>query len=169
MQEYFEVGVITTTHGLKGEVKVFVTSDDPFRFDSLEEVFYLEKGERKTLEIQSVRYFKNLAIVKFRGLDRIEDVEKLRGIPLNIDREAAEPLEEGEYYVGDLYGCKVLLEDGTEFGTVSEVIRTGANDVLVVKRLMEKDALLPVIRDCVTDMDLEKGIITVHIMKGLLD
>ncbi len=168
MRDYFEVGVITTTHGLKGEVKVQVLSDDPYRLEDLESVFIRVKGVRQDLVLENIRYFKNQAIVKFEGLDKIEDVQGLRGVKLCIDRDQAEPLEEGEYYRADLFGCTVYLEDGTEFGSVSDVIETGANDVIVVKKEDSKDILIPVIKDCMISINPEENRIVVHLLKGLL-
>lgn len=169
MQEYFEVGQITTTHGLKGEVKVFVTSDDPKRFESLDHVFMKDKGRETVLEIESVRYVKNVSLVKFKGLDRIEDVQTMRGVKLYITRDMADPLQEGEYYVSDLYDCQVYLEDGSDFGVVSDVIRTGANDVIVVKRQSLADALIPVIKDCIVEMKPTEQKIVIHLLKGLIE
>jgi len=168
MRDYFEVGLITTTHGLKGEVKVFVISDDPKRLESLDSVFIMRKGERTRLDIESVRYFKNQAIVKFRQCDTIDDVMKLRGEHLYIDRSEAEPLEEGEYYLSDLIGCTACLEDGSLFGEVRDVLQTGANDVLVVARNGRKDALIPVIKDCIVKLAPEEKMIVIHLIEGLV-
>jgi len=168
MRDYFEIGLITTTHGLKGEVKVFVTSDDKACLETVGKVFLIQRDSRQELTIETVRYFKNLAIVKFKGLDRIEDVQGFRGQSLYIDRSQAEPLKDGEYYLSDLYGCEVTLEDGTSFGTVKDVIRTGANDVLVVGRPGKKDALIPVFKDCIVRMAPEEKTIVAHLIKGLV-
>ncbi|MDO4479080.1 MAG: ribosome maturation factor RimM [Lachnospiraceae bacterium] len=168
MRDYFEVGIITTTHGLKGEVKVQVISDDPYRLEYLDSVFITVKGVRRDLVLENIRYFKNQAIVKFEDLDRIEDVEGLRGVKLCIDRDQAEPLEEGEYYRSDLYDCHVYLEDGASFGIVSDVIETGANDVLVIKREGKKEVLVPVIKDCMVEIAPAEDRIVIHLIKGLL-
>ena len=107
MLEKLQVGVIASMHGLKGEVNVFPTTDDANRFTKLKSVFIEEKGIRRDLEIESVRYFKGRPIVKFKGLDRIEDVQKMKSAPLLIDRKDAVPLAPGEYFIGDLVGCTV--------------------------------------------------------------
>ncbi|MBQ0058864.1 MAG: ribosome maturation factor RimM [Lachnospiraceae bacterium] len=169
MQDYFLVGIITTTHGLKGEVKVNVTSDDPNRFDTLDHVYFLEKGQYRLMEIENVRRGKNTPLLKFKGLDRIEDVQGLRGMEMYIERAEAGELEEDEYFLSDLYGCHVYLEDESELGIVTEVIRTGANDVLVVQRRGLKDALIPVIKDCVIAMDPAQERIVIRPLKGLLE
>lgn len=169
MTDRFQVGVIASTHGLRGEVKVFPTTQMPERFLDLQEVILESpKGEQR-LGIRSVKFFKKFVILGFRGLDRIEDVEKLRGCPLVIERRDAIPLEEGEYYVADLIGISVRTQDGREIGTLREVIETGANDVYAVAREGQKDLLLPAIDDCILDVQPEKGYMTVWLMPGLED
>lgn len=169
MTERFQVGVITATHGLKGEVKVFPTTEDPARFLELKELILDDpKGERR-VGIRSVKFFKKFVILGFKGMDRIEDVEKLRGCPLLVDRKDAIPLEEGEYYVADLIGLTVRTEDGTVLGTLREVIETGANDVYAVAREGQKDLLLPAIPDCILRISLEEGEMVVYVMPGLED
>lgn len=169
MTERFQVGVISSTHGLRGEVKVYPTTQDPSRFLDLEDVILVLPKEERRIRIRSVKFFKKFVILGFEGMDRIEDVEKLRGCPLVIEREDAIPLEEGEYYVADLIGIRVLRQDGTEIGTLREVIETGANDVYAVARKGEKDLLLPAIDDCILEVQPEEGFMTVYIMPGLED
>ena len=169
MVDMLQVGVITSPHGLKGEVKVFPTTDDPARFKKLKTV-YLEKGtERICREVQSVRFFKQMVIVKFKGLDRIEDVENLRRTPILVTRKDAVPLEEGEYYIADLLGMEVRDEEGKILGRIKEVLQTGANDVYVVEREGEKELLIPAIPQCRKSVDVEAGIMVVRLLKGLLE
>ena len=137
-----QVGAISSTHGLKGEVYIYLTSDDPYRFDNLKEVLLDQGSVKRPLIIEYVKYFKGRPIVKFKGLDKIEDVQKLRGCPLVVRREDAIPLEEGEYFIGDLIGCTVYLEDGMVLGELVDVLRTGANDVYVVRKSDGKEILI---------------------------
>ena len=123
------VGVVTSTHGLKGEVNIFPTTDDVGRYDYLERVLLGDFDDAEELEIENVKYFKGRPILKFRGIDRIEGAERLRGCELYVRREDAIPLEEGEYYVGDLVGCTVFDEDGNEVGVLRDILQTGANGV----------------------------------------
>lgn len=168
MEDKFRVGVITNTHGLRGEVKVFPTTEDPERFRDLKEVLLDTGKEWLELEVSSVRFFKNLVIVKFKEFDSINEIEQYKGKDLYVSRENAIPLEEGEYYLADIIGASVVTEDGAAFGELKDVLETGANLVYVV--LHEgKEVLLPVIPDCVKNVDVEKRKVTVHIMKGLLD
>ena len=168
MEDLLKVGVITTTHGVRGEVKVYPTTDEPERFLDLEYVLLDTGKELRRLDIKNVRFFKNLVILKFDGIDNINDIEKYKGRDLWIPREEAQELDEDEYYIADLLGMKVLLEDGSEFGTLKNVMETGANDVYIVDRVDGEEILLPAIHDCVLDVDVEKNTMTVHLMKGLV-
>ncbi|MDO5336786.1 MAG: ribosome maturation factor RimM [Eubacteriales bacterium] len=169
MEKFLKVGVITTTHGVRGEVKVYPTTESAERFLDLEYVLLDTGRDYLRLEIEKVRFFKNLAILKFRGFDNINDIEKYRGRELWIPREEGIPLEEDEYYIADLIDMEIYLEDGTFFGTLKDVMETGANDVYVVKAFDGREILLPAIRDCILDINVEENRMTVHLMKGLLD
>ena len=163
------VGVISSTHGVRGEVKVYPTTDDPERFLDLAQVTLDTGREQITLEIQNVKFFKNMVILKFKGYDNINDIEKYKGKDLLIHRDQAVKLKEDEYFVTDLMGLKVVAEEGTVLGILKEVIPTGANDVYVVQPENGKELLLPAIKDCILNVDLEKGIMTIHLMDGLLE
>lgn len=168
MEDLLKVGVITTTHGVRGEVKVFPTTDEPERFLELEYVLLDTGRELKRLDIRNVKFFKNLVILKFEGIDNINDIEMYKGRDLWIPREEGQELGEDEYYIADLLGLTVLLEDGSIFGTLKDVMETGANDVYVVTTKEGKEVLLPAIKECILNVDLEKNTMTVHLMKGLL-
>ena len=168
MEDLLKVGVITTTHGVRGEVKVYPTTDEPERFLDLDYVLLDTGRELRRLDIKNVRFFKNLAILKFDGIDNINDIEKYKGRDLWIPREEAQELEEDEYYIADLIGMDVVLEDGSKFGTLKDVMETGANDVYVVEDAKGEEILLPAIRECILDVDVEKNVMTIHLMKGLI-
>lgn len=168
MEEFLRVGIITSTHGLKGEVKVYPTTDYPERFEEIKEVMLDTGRGKRMLTIQNVRYFKNQVILKFKEINNINDIEKYKQCELWVNRENGTPLEEGEYYIADLIDCKVYLEDGSYFGTLVDVMETGANDVYVVESQEHGEVLLPAIADCVKEIDIEKGEITVYLMDGLL-
>ncbi len=167
MEDMLQVGVITQTHGIKGEVKVFPTTDDAQRFKKLKKVTLDNGKERRELEITSVKFFKNLVILKFKGIDDINDVEKYKKAPLFVSREDAVPLEENEYFIADLIGLKVISDEGEELGTLDDVLQTGANDVYVVKSDNGEEILVPAIKDCVKNVDIEGGEITLHLLPGL--
>ena len=166
MEQFFRIGAISSIHGLKGEVKVYPLTD-PERFDELSYVLLETGRERIRLEVERVRWFKNLAIIKFAGLDDISQVEKYRGKELWIPREDAQKLGENEYYIGDLIGMQVVTEEDLILGTVSDVLQTGANDVYVVSSEGKKDLLLPAVRQCILSVDVNKNRMTVRLMKGM--
>lgn len=163
-----QVGVITQTHGIKGEVKVFPTTDDASRFKKLKEVIMDTGRERLNMEVEGVKFFKQYAIVKFKGYDSINDVEKYKGSKLYVTRDKAVRLKKDEYFIADLIGMQVITEDGEPFGVLKDVMVTGANDVYVVEREDSSEVLLPAIRECILRIDMEQGVIMVHIMDGLL-
>ena len=169
MVEEFQIGVITQTHGIKGEVKVFPTTDDVKRFKRLEKVTIDSGKKRFEAEIESVKFFKQFVILKFKGFDTIEDIQPYKQAKLLVDREHAVRLRKDEYFVADLIGTKVVSDEGTELGVMTDVIETGANDVYVVKNTEGEEIIFPAIKDCVKEVDLENGVITLHVMDGLLD
>lgn len=170
MENLLRVGVIANTHGLKGEVKVFPTTDDPKRFKTLKEVILDTGKEKQNLTVQSVRFFKNLVIVKFKEYNNINDIEKYKGKDLLVTRENAVPLEEGEYFIADLLNLDVYDDTGERLGFLEDVLQTGANDVYIVKNEeTKKEILLPAIDECILDINIDEGRITVHLMEGLVD
>ena len=163
------VGVFANTHGIAGEIKVYPTTDDMTRFKKLKKV-YLDTGkELLEWEIANVKFFKNMVILKFKGINNINDIEKYKGKDLYITREQAVPLEEDEYFLCDVIGAAVVTEDGNHLGVVKEVLQTGANDIYVVENEDKKEILLPVIKDCILDIDFENKVVKVHLMPGLAD
>lgn len=169
MEKYLRVGVISSTHGIKGEVKVYPTTDDAARFKDLKKVLLDTGKDYRELEVEGVKFFKNMVILKFKGYDSINDIEKYKGKDLLVTRDEAVELGPDENFIVDLIGLSVVTEDGEPFGTLTDVIVTGANDVYEVKTAEGKEVLLPAIKECVRKVDLEAGVITVHIMDGLLD
>lgn len=169
MEDLLQVGVITTTHGVRGEVKVFPTTDDANRFKKLKEVILDTGKEQLPLEIMQVKFFKNLVILKFKGIDNINDIEKYKGKSLYVTRENAVKLKKNEYFIADLIGMRAVTEEGEELGTLKDVMQTGANDVYVIQKEGEDELLVPAIRDCVKNVDIESGVMTLHLLEGLRD
>ena len=169
MKDLLQVGIITSTHGVRGEVKVYPTTDDPRRFRRLKEVVLDTGKEKMNLEIEGVKFFKQFVILKFKGLDNINDIEKYRQKSLYVTRKNAVRLQRDEYFIADLIGLKVQDEDGKELGTVKDVIETGANDVYEVEMADGKSLLLPAIKQCILNVDVENGTMQVHVLEGLLD
>ena len=163
-----QVGVITQTHGVRGEVKVFPTTDDVNRFKKLKQVILDTGKETMPLEIQSVKFFKQFVILKFKGIDNINDIEKYKRCSLYVTREHAVLLEEDEYFIADMIGMEVCTEDGNIFGTLKDVIETGANDVYVIENAEHGEVLVPAIKECIRSVDIEKGQMMIHLMDGLI-
>lgn len=168
MEQYLQVGVITATHGIKGEVKVFPTTDDPQRFKKLQKVLLDTGKEHLELEITQVKFFKQFVILKFKGYDTPEDIEKYRKKSLLVHRNDALELRENEYFIADLIGLKVETDDDEKLGELTDVIQTGANDVYVVKMPDDKEVLIPAIKQCIRSVDIEKREMKVHLLEGLL-
>ena len=169
MEKLLKVGVISSTHGLKGEVKVFPTTDDVKRFRQLKEVLLDAGDEKPVLQIEQVKFFKQFVILKFKGIDDIEDVQKYKGKDLLVTRENAVELKKDEYFIADLIGVSVISDDNSLRGILKDVIQTGANDVYVIDLEDGRQLLLPAIKECVLMVDLDENIIKIHVLDGLLD
>lgn len=169
MEDMFRIGVITSTHGLKGEVKVFPTTDDVNRFKKLKKCIIKTKNGDMNVEKKSCKFFKNMVILAFKEFEDINEVEKLRDCEIYVTRENAVPLDEDEFYIADVIGSDVFLEDGSKFGILKDVMQTGANDVFVVNAEDDKEILFPVIKDFVPEIDAANKKIVVKLMKGMLD
>ena len=168
MEQLLQVGVITQTHGVRGEVKVFPTTDDAARFKKLKHVMLDTGKETLPLEIESVKFFKQFVILKFKGFDNINDIERYKRCPLLIERENAVPLEEVEYFIADMIGMKVITDEGENFGILKDVMETGANDVYVIEHPSEGEVLVPAIKECILDVDIENRQMKIHVMNGLI-
>lgn len=168
MENLLQVGAILDTHGLRGEVKVFPTTDDAARYDDLKEVELQKKdGSFLHMEVERVRYFKNLVIVKFRDYDNINDIEQYKKCNLYVTREHAVALAENEYFVADLIGLTAKSDEGEDLGTLTDVLTTGANDVYVIRTPEKEELLIPAIRDCVKEVNVAEGYVLLHLLDGL--
>jgi len=168
-QNYFQVGSITSTHGLKGEVKVFPNTEDPNRFKKLKQVLLEEKNGYTTLNIRSVKFFKNMVILGFKEFTDINQVESLRGKKLFVSRENAIRLDKDEYYIPDLIGINVFDDEDNKLGTLKDVLETGANDVYIITLEDGKELLVPAIKDCILDVNTEEEFMKIHLLDGLMD
>lgn len=168
MEQMFQVGVISSTHGVRGEVKVYPTTDDVKRFKKLKEAILDTGREQKLLEIETVKFFKQFVILKFKGIDSINDIEKYKGKSLLVDREHAVKLKKDEYFIADMIGMRVVTEDGQAFGTLKEVIETGANDVYIIDTKEHGEVLVPAIKQCILDVDIENSTMCIHLLEGLV-
>ena len=170
MLEYFCIGQITSAHGVKGAVRVFPYAENPTVFERLKEVYYSLPGSDKPAgkyTIERAQYQKGMVLLTFAEVTDRNTAELLKGRGLLISREDADPLEEGEYYISDLLGLQAVSDEGEDLGKVSDWIETGANDVLIVKHHGSRELLVPFIKDCIRNVDLSGGTITVHLIPGL--
>ena len=165
MNNNLEIGQIVNTHGLRGEVKVYPWCDDPEIFHELAFVCI----DDKEYDIEKSRLQKNMVILKLDGIDDINDAELYRNKVLTVPREELGELPEGAYYICDLLGCSVVTVDGINLGKIDDVIKTGSNDVYSVKNDEGKQVLIPVIDDVIKKVNLEDKLITVELLKGLID
>lgn len=169
MQEYFEIGKIVNTHGLKGEVKVIPLTDDPQRFKKLKTVYIEKNSSLEQIEIEDVKFQNNMLILKIKGVNDINVAEKLRESYLKVDRKDAVKLPKDAFFICDLIDCEVIDEGGKILGILKEILKTGSNDVYVVKKENEKDLLIPALKSVVTEISIENKKIFVRLPKGLVD
>ncbi len=167
MQEYFEIGQIVNTFGIKGTVKVVPYTDDITRFDNLKKVYVEIRKTKKQYEIEEVKYHKNMVLLKFKGIDKIEEAELLRNGILKVERKDAIPLEEGSYYIADLLGMSVYTDQNELLGIMQDIYNTGSNDIYVVKNQEGKQILLPAIKEVIKEVNLNENKMIVHIIEGL--
>lgn len=168
MEDRFQVGVITSPHGVAGEVKVFPTTDDPKRFRRLREVILVTGKTEQVVEIENVKFLKQMVILKLKGYHNKNEVEHLRQCSLYVLRENAVRLRKDEYFIADLMGLKILDEEDQEIGILEEVLSTGANDVYQIRLKDGRELLLPAIKECVLAVDIQAGTMKIHILEGLL-
>lgn len=168
MQENLEIGQIVNTFGIKGFVKVNPFVDDISRFDDLKKVYIKKQKTIKEFEVEEVKYHKNMVLVKFKGIDKVEEAETLRNSYLEVDRENAIDLQEGEYFIADLLGLDVITDEGNTLGKLEDIFNTGSNDIYVVKDELGKQILLPAISEVIKEINLEEKKILVHLLEGLI-
>ncbi|MEE1115165.1 MAG: ribosome maturation factor RimM [Eubacterium sp.] len=169
MQKLLQVGSVTTTHGVRGEMKVFPTTDDPVRFRKLKEVIMQKGSVTETRKVQSAKFFKGMVILKVEGIETMDEAAAHRGFDLFVPREQGVRLKKDEYYTADLIGMDVYLEDGSRFGTLSDILQTGANDVYSVTTEANGEVLIPAIKACIINVDVAENKMIVHLLPGLLD
>lgn len=167
MEKYFEIGKVAGTHGIKGTLRVFPTTQEPARFELLKELIIENKGKKETYQIEKIAYHKKFVLVSVKEINDINIAERLKGATILIPEEQALPLEENEYYIRDLYGIEVYTQEGEFLGKINDVIETGANDVYSVKKENEKELLIPAIKQCIKKVDIADKKMIVMLLEGL--
>lgn len=167
MLEYLSIGQIVNTHGIKGELKVFPLTDDVARFNKLKEVYIEAKGEMTKYKVESAKHLKNTVILKLKGIDTMNDAEKLRQLYIKVGRWDAVRLPKDAYFICDIVDSEVYDIHGVLLGTLYDVLQTGSNDVYVVKT-EGKDLLIPALKSVVMEINLQTKKIIVDLPEGLL-
>jgi 16S rRNA processing protein RimM len=167
--EYLIVGQLVNTHGVKGELKAIPMTDDPNRFLELEWVFIDKNGNLEKYNISGVKFFKQFVILKLEGVDTMEAAEKLKGLYMKVDRANAVKLPKGSFFIADIIGLPVYDENNVLLGQLTDVLKTGSNDVYVVKHDNGKEILIPALKSVVKEISLDDRRISVILPKGLLD
>jgi len=165
----FEVGIITKPQGIRGELRVLPTTDDPSRFELLvgEEILLRIDGVEKPYKLQQARPHKGFVLVKLDGINDRNMAETLVRGTILIPDELALPLDEGQYYVRDLIGLAVQTENGEHIGTIGKILNTPANDVYVIDVAEGDSFMIPAIKQVVLDVSIPNGTMTIHLMDGL--
>jgi len=167
----FVTGKILRPHGVKGEVRVFPTTDDPSRFKRLDmvRIEFEDSRESLSLHVDGARIAQKAVLVKFQGIDGMNAAERLRGGLITIQDGEALPLMADEYYVRDLYDMAVVTETGERLGIIADVLETGANDVYAVNLEKGGELLIPAVRQYIVSVDVRARIMTVQLTEGMYE
>ncbi len=168
MQANLEIGQIVKTFGIKGFVKVNPFVDDISRYNDLKKVILKKGKSAEEYEVEEVKYHKDMVLVKFKGINTVEEAEKLRNSYLEVDRQNSIPLQEGTYFIADLLGLDVITEEGKMLGKLDDIFNTGSNDIYSVKTEDGKQLLLPAISDVIKEINLLENKIVIHLLEGLI-
>ncbi|WP_243136892.1 ribosome maturation factor RimM [Alkaliphilus serpentinus] len=164
--KYLRVGKIASTHGIKGAVKVFPTTDYPERFEELKYV-YLDKTDK--LIINNVQYQKNMVILTFKEFNDINQVERLKGKELFIDESQRRKLPEDTYYIADIIGIDVYTDKDVYLGKVKDIIQTGPSEVYVIGNDEGKEYMIPSVKEFIPIIDIDNKRIVVKPIEGMIE
>ena len=167
MEDYLRVGVLSSPHGVRGEVSVYPTTDDIERFRSLKEAFISVKGEMIPVHVISCKFKKNMPVLGFEEYKNIDDIAPLRGSELYVDRSNAVPLEDGEYFLADIIGFDVIAED-KKIGVIKDYIENEASQVIFVVSCEDgTEKYIPDVPHFISEVDLEEGKVYANLIKGM--
>ena len=167
--EKTRIGKILNAHGVRGELKVEPLTDNPERYNLLEQVYVEDRKKKYTLyDIESVRFHKGNVLVKLAGIDDMDAAKSVKNQHLAINKSDRMPLEDGAYYIDDLIGLDVY-EDDRKIGTLKDVLQPGANDVYVLNSEIYPELYIPALKSVILSVDLEAKRMDVKLPKGLVD
>lgn len=167
MDNYFVIGKIVNTQGIKGEMRVLPMTEDVKRFDELDFIYLDLKGKIEKYNIKSIRYHKQFVLINLEGITDMTSAERLKGAEIKITEDMVLPLDENEYYIRDIYDMEVVTEEGEFLGSIKDIIYTGANDVYCVKDNEGNEILIPAIKQCILNVDVMNKKMTVKLLEGL--
>lgn len=167
MLEYLSIGQIVNTQGIKGEVKVFPLTNDASRFDKLKEIYIESKDELIKYQVESTKHLKNTVILKLKGIDTMNDSEKLRNLYIKVGREDAVRLPKDSFFICDIIESEVFDIHGELLGKLVDILQLGCNDVYVVKD-EKKEILIPALKTIVKEINLQNKKIIVDLPEGLI-
>lgn len=165
--KYLRIGKIVNTQGIKGEMRVIPLTDDVSRFDDLKYVL-IDDTLMMYKNVQYVKYHKNFVILKLDGIDNMNDAEKYKNKYILVDRKDAIDLPEGSYFICDIIDLEVYDIDGKRLGRVADILKTGSNDVYIVKN-GENEIMLPALKSVVKSIDIENSKMIVELPEGLIE
>lgn len=167
-QEYFEIGQIVNTFGIKGIVKVNSFTEDPLEFEQLKTILVEKNKKLLEFEIEEAKPHKNQVLLKLKGINDINEAEKYKGCYIKLPREKAKKLPENTYFIADLIGLEVYTDSGELLGKVDDIYNSGSADIYVIKNELGKQILLPGIKDVIKEIDVDNEKIIVHLIDGLV-
>lgn len=167
-QEYFEIGQIVNTFGIKGIVKVNSFTEDPLEFEQLKTILVEKNKKLLEFEIEEAKPHKNQVLLKLKGINDINEAEKYKGCYIKLPREKAKKLPENTYFIADLIGLEVYTDSGELLGKVDDIYNSGSADIYVIKNELGKQILLPGIKDVIKEIDVDNEKIIVHLIDGLI-
>lgn len=169
MEDYLEIGKIANTHGVKGELKVIPLTDNPERYDVLKWVYVGGENDLEKYDIENVKYTRGMVIVKFKEVNDMDSAERMKGLYLKVDRKNAVKLPKDAFFICDLIECDVYEENGNNLGKIKDVLKTGSNDVYLVKDGNNREILIPALKSVVTEVSIENKKIVVKLPEGVVD
>ena len=147
------IGKFGATHGIRGDIKVYPLTDFPERFNTIKTAYV----DDKEIEISKTRYQKNFVVMKIKGIDNREDAMHFTNKLLKINRADAASLGEGEYYAFDIVGLNVINQDDVVLGEITDILKTGSNDVYITKAKDGRQILIPALKKVVTEINIQDG------------